>query len=45
MHQTVVFCTSFKTEHEVLLSYLNFLNNAVKGFVTEMTQMSGQQFL
>ena len=33
MHQTVVFHTSFKTEYGVLLSFLNFLNNAVKGLL------------
>ena len=33
LHQTVVFRTSFKIEHGVLLNFLNFLNNAVKGLL------------
>ena len=44
MHHTVVFRTSFKTEHGVLLSFLNFLNNAAKGLLWKWLKCRGQQF-
>ena len=44
MHQTVVFRTSFKTEHGVLLSFPSFLNNAVKGLLRKWLKCQDNNF-
>ena len=44
MRQTVVFRTSFNTEYGVLLSFLNFLNNAVKGLLQKWLKCRDTNF-